>query len=115
MPDASGWEQIKNAFEAMLAMPAEERELRIATLALDASLKEELRQLLAAHEREGALDTPPLADPLPDAFRPGSTLGPYTVADVLGAGGMGLVLRAHDARLHRDVAIKVLHAEYLTE
>src|SRR5262245_12797996 len=38
----------------------------------------------------------------------GSRLGPYEIVAPLGAGGMGEVYRARDARLHRDVAIKVL-------
>jgi serine/threonine protein kinase len=41
---------------------------------------------------------------------PGSQLGPYTITNALGAGGMGEVYRARDSRLGRDVAIKVLPA-----
>ncbi|HEX2122772.1 MAG TPA: protein kinase [Thermoanaerobaculia bacterium] len=39
---------------------------------------------------------------------PGTTPGPYTIGDLLGVGGMGEVYRAHDTRLNRAVAIKVL-------
>ena len=38
----------------------------------------------------------------------GTRLGPYEIVAAIGAGGMGEVYRAHDAKLNRDVAIKVL-------
>ncbi len=41
---------------------------------------------------------------------PGARLGPYAVVAAVGAGGMGEVYRARDAKLNRDVAIKVLPA-----
>src|ERR1700675_4297513 len=40
----------------------------------------------------------------------GTKLGPYEIVSPLGAGGMGEVYRARDARLERDVAVKVLPA-----
>jgi eukaryotic-like serine/threonine-protein kinase len=39
---------------------------------------------------------------------PGTRVGPYEVVALLGAGGMAEVYRARDARLSRDVAIKVM-------
>ena len=43
---------------------------------------------------------------------PGTRLGPYEIVAALGAGGMGEVFRARDARLGREVAIKALPAAF---
>src|SRR5215468_730190 len=57
---------------------------------------------------------------IPDSVRPdevespnmslsaGTRLGSYEIVEPIGAGGMGEVYRAHDTRLKRDVAIKIL-------
>jgi Tol biopolymer transport system component/predicted Ser/Thr protein kinase len=42
----------------------------------------------------------------------GTRLGPYEILAPIGAGGMGEVYKAHDSRLGREVAVKVLSAEF---
>ncbi len=42
------------------------------------------------------------------ALSAGTRLGHYEVLGAIGAGGMGEVYRAHDTKLDREVAIKVL-------
>src|SRR5262245_23202330 len=46
---------------------------------------------------------------------PGTRLGPYEILGPLGAGGMGEVYRARDARLSREVAVKVLPASFVAD
>jgi Tol biopolymer transport system component len=49
------------------------------------------------------------------AILPGTRLGTYEVVAQIGAGGMGEVYRAHDTKLARDVAIKVLPANFVND
>jgi eukaryotic-like serine/threonine-protein kinase len=46
---------------------------------------------------------------------PGSRLGPYDIQALIGQGGMGEVYRAHDTRLKRDVALKVLPQSFASD
>lgn len=48
----------------------------------------------------------PVADP-----SSGEHLGPYRIVGRVGAGGMGVVFKAWDTRLERDVALKILHSD----
>lgn len=46
---------------------------------------------------------------------PGARLGPYEIAALIGAGGMGEVYQARDTRLNRDVAIKILPPSFAAD
>ena len=46
------------------------------------------------------------------ALQSGSHIGPYEILAPIGAGGMGEVYRSRDTKLKREVAVKVLPAEF---
>lgn len=46
---------------------------------------------------------------------PGTRIGPYEITSSLGEGGMGVVFRARDVKLQRDVAIKLLPDDFMDD
>ena len=125
----TGTERVKAVFLAALdkATVAERASFLDEACAADAPLRRRVEALLRAHEgTDGILDRPAeqlLGLELDQAIRPEDTLeflspsekqdslgrvGHYEVLEVVCRGGMGIVVRAFDDKLHRVVAIKAL-------
>jgi serine/threonine-protein kinase len=96
------WRQITAIFEEAAARAGAEREAYLARRCDgDAALRREIESLLAHGAHDSFLASPAT---LPT----GTRIRHYEVRDVIGFGGMGVVYRAIDMKLQRDVAVKVL-------
>ncbi len=115
--DPASWTTLSPLFDQALDLEAGDRRRFLDALCkTDPGTGEALTRLLAAHDRlqeSTFLEQPALGETEPDLA--GSTVGAYKLDDVLGAGGMGVVWKAHrsDGRYEGAVAVKLLRLAVL--
>jgi tetratricopeptide (TPR) repeat protein/class 3 adenylate cyclase len=110
------WQRVQDVFVAAIECDVADRaQLLGSQCGGDPDLRREVESLLASHERPG------LVDRLAPAIAPaaawartqvagweGRRVRQYLVLELVDSGGMGIIYKAHDDRLGRDVALKFL-------
>jgi eukaryotic-like serine/threonine-protein kinase len=115
------WQQIDAIFEQALARQPEHRTaFLLQACEGDATLQQEVQQLLESFDAAGNFLETPVGESFgfdgKAARAPSLTIGQhlahYEIISELGAGGMGEVYLAHDLKLDRPVALKILPTQF---
>ena len=117
MSAPADWARVKKVLEhALECHPAERDAYLDEACENDATLRASVERLLVAQQGLGTFLETPAAILLDDTPRQenlaGRVVGSYQLSSRLGAGGMGEVYLAHDAKLDRPVALKFVSPEF---
>jgi serine/threonine protein kinase/Tol biopolymer transport system component len=114
------WQQVKEIFNSAIKYAPEQRGRFLSQACSgDEELRSEVESLITSHEKEGSfIDQPAyyaaaelLANEKSE-LPPGYIIGSYELLSFISRGGMGDVYLAHDKRLSRKVALKLLPEAY---
>src|SRR5262245_51488000 len=120
MDQPEEWQRIEKIFHEAVELTADKRAGFLDEVCgRNTDLRREVEALLERDELTGVMAQPAMQAATPMVSRihswrltSGTRIGPYQIIESIGAGGMAEVYRAHDSKLRRDVAIKVLPEEF---
>lgn len=118
------WRQVETLFQGALARSPESRLAFLKEACSgDAALRRDVEELLVSFEAAGSFLETPAAESLSSrgqavsvlGLNSGQRLAHYEIISQLGSGGMGEVYLARDTRLDRQIALKLLPAQFAAD